>query len=233
MAYDFYVDKVLLPVTPSKLQIKVKNQNKTIVLIDEGEINLLKKAGLTDISFTALIPQVKYPFAQYKSGFQGALFYLDAFENLKTKQEPFQFIVSRTTPNGKVLFDSNIKVSLEDYKISEDAKNGFDLSVEFNLKQFRPYATKTVQITIQQEKPKEKPKAVVQETRPAETAPKAKTHTVVKGDSLWAIAQKYLGNGNRYPDIYKLNQSAIDARNKGTGNPKYTIYPNQVFTIPS
>lgn len=30
-------------------------------------------------------------------------------------------------------------------------------------------------------------------------------HAVVKGDSLWAIAQKYLGNGSRYTEIKALN----------------------------
>ena len=30
-------------------------------------------------------------------------------------------------------------------------------------------------------------------------------HTVVKGDSLWNIAKKYLGNGSRYPEIKELN----------------------------
>ena len=30
-------------------------------------------------------------------------------------------------------------------------------------------------------------------------------HTVVKGDTLWDIAQKYLGNGSRYPEIKELN----------------------------
>ena len=30
-------------------------------------------------------------------------------------------------------------------------------------------------------------------------------HTVVHGDTLWAIAQKYLGKGNRYTEIVKLN----------------------------
>ena len=30
-------------------------------------------------------------------------------------------------------------------------------------------------------------------------------HTVVKGDTLWEISKKYLGNGNRYPEIKELN----------------------------
>ena len=37
MAYDFYMDAMLLPVAPSKLTISIDNKNKTLVLInDEG-----------------------------------------------------------------------------------------------------------------------------------------------------------------------------------------------------
>ena len=32
-----------------------------------------------------------------------------------------------------------------------------------------------------------------------------RVHTVVKGDTLWDIAAKYLGNGSRYPEIKALN----------------------------
>ena len=63
------------------------------------------------------------------------------------------------------------------------------------------------------------------------TPPPAKTHTVVRGDSLWAIAKKHYNDGGRYPEIYNKNKTTIDGRNKGTGNPKYTIYPGQVFTL--
>lgn len=221
MAYSFYLDGVLLPITPSKLQTKIKNQNKTINLINDGEVNILKSAGLTEVTFEVLIPQVKYPFAVYPNGFKKADFFLNKFEKLKTGEEPFQFICSRVTPSGRLLFDTNMKVSLEDYKIDEDAKEGFDLKVTIKLKQFRDYGTKTVNVTIKQSKPV----ATVSKPRPTESAPKAKTYKVVRGDTLWAIAKKHLGNGSKYTEIHNLNKDKIS-------NPNL-IYPGQVLTLPN
>lgn len=232
MAYVFYLDKMMLPIPPSKLRISIENQNKTLNLINDGEINILKKAGLTNVEFDALIPNVKYPFATYKNGFQDASYYLDKLKKLKTSLEPFQFIVTRNLPSGGSLFGTNMKVSLEDYKIKEDAKQGMDVVVSIKLKQFKDYGTKTCNVTIT--KTRVKAAFVTNRETAKSPAPKltAKTHTVVKGDCMWAIAQKYYGNGSRYPDIYSANKSVIDGKNKGTGNPKYTIYPGQVFTIP-
>ena len=39
----------------------------------------------------------------------------------------------------------------------------------------------------------------------AATAETYRIHTVVHGDTLWAIAKKYLGNGDRYKEIVSLN----------------------------
>ena len=100
--YDFYLDKILLPVAPSKLQVKIKNANKTINLINDGEINIIKKAGLSEVSFDILIPHVKYPFAVYKNGYRDAKYFLGEIEKLKVNMQPFQFIVSRRKPNGTV-----------------------------------------------------------------------------------------------------------------------------------
>lgn len=172
--YDFYLKKCLLPITPDKLQIKINNANETLTLINEGEINILKTAELTDVEFECRIPQVKYPFATYKSGFKGASYSLDYFESLKVDKKPFQFIVSRTMPNGKVLFSTNMKVSMEDYKITEQAKDGFDLTIKIKLKQYRDYGTKTVNIKIAASKPK----VTVQETRSTESKPATKSYKV-------------------------------------------------------
>ena len=64
----------------------------------------------------------------------------------------------------------------------------------------------------------------VKKERDASTAPKTKTYTVKKGDTLWAIASKYYGSGAQYTKIYKANTDKIS-------NPNL-IYPGQVFTIP-
>ena len=232
--YDFYLDRILLPIAPAEMEIKVVNKNRTVTLINDGEINILRKAGLTDIEFTCLIPQVKYPFAVYMDDFKPASFFLDAFEELKASQKPFQFIVSRIKPNGDLLFDSNITVSFEYHVVTEDwEENTFDLEVEIVLKEYRDFGTKTVEIiapppNAPQDAP---PQAVVHQDRPPENPPQAKTHTVVSGDSLWAIAKHYLGDGNRWQEIGNLNPQ-IAERNLGTGRAWYTIFPNQVLNLP-
>jgi LysM repeat protein len=51
----------------------------------------------------------------------------------------------------------------------------------------------------------------------------ARTHTVRKGDTLWDLAQQYLGDAFRWPEIYRRNQATIQDPN--------LIYPDQVIVI--
>lgn len=114
--------------------------------------------------------------------------------------------MSRKTQQNKILFDTNIKVTLEEYTIKEEAKEGFDIKVSIKLKQYRDYSTKTMQITIKQYRPVAVEKL---SARPTNTAPTTRIYTVVKGDCLWNIAKKYYGNGNEYMKIYNANKDKI------------------------
>ncbi len=49
-----------------------------------------------------------------------------------------------------------------------------------------------------------------------------RVHTVAKGDTLWGIAVKYLGNGTRYKEIKVLNGLTSD-----------TIFSRQKLKIPN
>lgn len=222
MAYKMYIDGALMPITPSKVKVKINNQNKTLVLISGEEINILKDAKLTDVSFDLLLPQVPYPFTN--GGAQGADYYLSLFERLKKSKEPFQWILNRSRPDGAGMFYSNLTVGLEDYQITDDAMEGFDITVSVKLRQYRAFGTKTVQIT-QPTTPTEPAAATVKEApRPAESAPKNAAYTVQSGDSLWNIAKKQLGDGSHWQEIYHLNKDKIT-------NPNL-IHPNQSLTLP-
>lgn len=55
----------------------------------------------------------------------------------------------------------------------------------------------------------------------APTATAYKTYTVKHGDTLWAIAETYLGKGSSYPEIVKLNSLKTNV-----------LYTGQVLKIP-
>ena len=101
--YEFYMDGVRLPVTPSSLTIKISNQNKTINLINEGQRNIIKTPGLSKYSFNALLPNREYPFACYPNGYQPAQYYMSLLEKLKRECKPFEFLVIRTDDAGNLL----------------------------------------------------------------------------------------------------------------------------------
>lgn len=212
-----------MPITPSKVKVKINNQNDTLTLINGEEINILKEPGLTDVSFDLLLPQVSYPFTN--GGAQSADYYLSLFERLKTSKQPFQFILNRSMPSGRRLFYTNLTVGMEDYQITDDAEEGFDITVTVSLKQYRHYGTKTVKVQPAPA-PAETPTATVEQPqRETSQAPQQTTYTVKSGDCLWNIAKKYLGDGSRYNEIYNLNKDKIT-------NPNL-IYAGQVLTLPS
>ena len=217
--YEVYLDDMRLPITPQKIQMKYGNQNKTVELINGEEFNIIRPPGLCEVSLDAVIPQSDYPFAVW-DGAGDAEEFIEHLRELKEARSEFEFIVIREGPGRQNFFDTNMDVTLEDYKISDDAKEGVDLLVSLTLKEYQHYGTKIMNFTIM---PEQTPQATeTEEDRAVPVTPK--TYTVQSGDSLWKIAKKTLGDGSRWSEIYNLNTDKI-------GNPDL-IYPGQVLTLP-
>lgn len=66
--------------------------------------------------------------------------------------------------------------------------------------------------------------AKVEENVEAPDAKEPVFHVVEKGDTLWAIAQKNLGDGSRYNEIFEANKPMLSDPDK--------IYPGQMLRIP-
>lgn len=219
MAYYFFLDEMMLPVPPEKMTVQVQSRNKTIELINEGEINIIRDAGLTEIEFDIRLPGSYRPYADFNSSFgdtsmnfvmsrlvgqtqanslsyQSAENYLQKIRELKTSKEPFQFVVTRDTK-----FSTNLTVTLEEYSIEEDAEDGFDVTVPVRLKQYRDYATKEVSVS---KDANGKETVTVKQNRKV-TKPIAKQVQVAREKSMWEICQKATGGRADWRDVMKLN----------------------------
>ncbi len=233
--YYLYLDNELMPVTPEKVQIKVKGNNKTLSLINEGEVNQIKTNKLTEVSFEVLLPNQAYPFALYKGGeFLTPSYFLELFEKLKAEEEPFKFKLLRLDPKGDSLFDTSLDVTMEDYTIDEDADEGFDIKVSITLKEWRDYGVTTIKVKTNSSG---KTTVTKKDTKNSSTKKsKSSSYTVKSGDTLWAIAKKYLGDGSKWKTIYNANKSIIEkvAKSRGYASSAtgHWIFPGTKLTIP-
>ena len=234
--YNFYFkdgpDVLTFPITPGELSIKVGSNNKTVTLINEGDINILKSPSLIEVEFEARFPMRKYPYSREVSDFES---YFNKFKELKEEKKSFRFIVARTTPKGSRTWDTNLLMALEDFTIDENADEGDDVLMTFQLKQYKDYGAKTIKL------PMSKPNTTSTSNKPRGTDNKASTseeYTVKPGDCLWTISKKFYGDATKWTKIYDANKTVIEnTANKyrnGKGSSRgHWIYPETKLTIPA
>ena len=143
--YALYIAGTRFPVPPDKINMNFKGKNETVPLIDEGEINLIKKPGLTEYSFEIMLPINPYHFAYYENNdFQPPEYYTDLLEFLMTSGSYFTVDLYRERPSGgkeNELRAIEMPVTLESYTITEDAMVGQEWSVDLNFKFNRAFGT--------------------------------------------------------------------------------------------
>ena len=228
--YEFYIDDVVLPITPPSVKIKVGNKNKTVDLANGGEMTIIKAPSLVEISFTARLPQIgvsggvtRAPYLN--EGARTADYYLKKIRDLKTNKSAFSFKILRRLPNGSSIFDTKMTMVVQDFNTKDEAEEGFDVLLDISLKQYIHYATKVY-------KPENKKNDTT--ARVEKKVVKA-THVVKTGDTLWAIAKYYYGDGQLQGKIYDDNKLTIENEAKRRGRRSssngYWIYPGTKLTI--
>lgn len=208
----------ILPVLPEKIEFEEDGDNKTFDIINLGEINTINKPKLTKISFESFFPKYKQPYVSSEQLFEPG-FYTSKIREWREKKQKIRFIFVGSPLEVNDLF------TIENFKMSENGGEVGDIYYSIDLKRYKSYGAKKVVIVKPQNNNATKNVAKVNKKppRPVEK-PKVRTHTVVRGDTLWHIAKRYLGNGARWKEIYNLNKDKIK-------NPNL-IYPGQIFKIP-
>lgn len=230
--YEIYFGTEMFPIAPSAIKTQIDNKNKTIELMNEGEVNVLRNAGLTSFSFELLLPNVKYPFAVYLNGFKPAKYYITILEVLKENKKPFPLTISRVNPKGEVIDYTQKQVSIEEYSLTESVDNGLDVVASIELKEYKAYGTKTYPL------PETSTKKEVKKERPAGKGSEnvGKEYVIQSGDTLWSIAKKMYGDGSKWGAIFTANKKILDEAAKKHGKADsgngHWIYTGTKITIP-
>lgn len=200
--------KLRIAVLPAEYEVTSESNNTQVVIHSLGEINLLGKKKLKNISFSSFFPKQKYSFCEYTS-FPGPKESVKLIERMKDNG------VLRLTMTGTPV---NMDCTIEKFTWGEnDGTKDINFTLEF--KEYRKVRIKT----------KVKRESLPQKVEPAATERPAKevsstTYTVAKGDNLCKIAKNLTGSSANWKAIYEQNKTVIG------GNPNL-LYPGQQLVI--
>ena len=222
--YAIFFDKdnitYRLPVNPEEIEVSSTQAIEKFEIIKLGQIAVPTHMELKEYSFECELPHRPLHYVETSGGFKNADFYLRLFKKWRDEKTPVRFIAS----NG-ISDDINELVLIEELTITERAGEEGDKYVSFQLLEYRKFGKKSVVVTTSTPAGTVIAAAKKEEPAPPVNPKSNGTHVVQPGDTLWAIAKKYYGNGNQYTKIYNANKDKIK-------NPNL-IYPGQKLVIPA
>lgn len=223
-----YKEKLVqLPVNPEDVTITGGANNSTSDTVGQGEINDLGFPTLKELTISSFFPKSYNGELYINTGgnFRNPDYYIKFFEDIKKAREPFRVIITD--------INVNMLVSIENFEYTyQYGTDDVDYSLE--LKEYKEHNIRVLKPSgsgyVTSDSVQQVASASVTNTNSNRSVERSipKTYTVVQGDNLWKIAQKYLGDGSRWQEIYTYNN------NKSIigGNPNL-ILPGMELSIPS
>lgn len=225
-AVDIYIRErngsreIRIPWLPEEIEYKSGGTiAATYNIMNKGEVAVPTGAGLASVSWKSEFPGSKRTDKSMMRGpWKEPSYYHKILEDWKQNQTKLDIVVT--------CYPINMNVFLDDYEATPTGGFG-DMEYSLSL-------TQDLDLTISVTKPSESSGDKEQETkRPAETTT---AYTIKKGDTLWAIAQKYLGSGAKWETIYNANKEIIESTakkyGKSSSNKGWWIYPGVTIQIP-
>ena len=214
--------RIALPLPPEAVKCKAESKFITYNIINVGEIKLPNGEKLVKFSWSGRLPgeSMRHMRMVSAADWRSPKEIQGIFSVWRARGKKLRLLVTGTTINHDVY--------LENYTIDNKKLDTVEYSISFTVaKDILVYTT--TEINIENTTKKTTTATTVERAASVQAAAStatSQTYTVKSGDTLWAIAKKYLGDGSRYPEIYEANKSIIGS------NPNL-IKPGQTFTIPA
>lgn len=209
-------EKLTIPMLPQTIGGTIANKFASYAILKKGDVKIPTGTMLDSYSWEAFFPGKKRKKDAYIREWTSPEKCDNFMRGLKAKSgKPVKARLMVTGTN------INLDVYLESYSPTETGGYG---DIQYSVKFIR-----AKKITVKKSAKTATPlKNTPPSDAPSRTGDKGNTYTVVKGDCLWKIAQKFYGTGTRYPEIYNANKATIDAHHGGPN----MIWPGDVLTIP-
>ena len=214
-------DKAIrLPVIPAEFERVIGADYETNNIIGLGDVATFNSNGLAQLSLSSFFPNKEYSFNEY-SNVPKPYDLVSHFKDWKNKGTVVRVIFTGT--------DINQEMYVTNFAYGEKDGTG-DVYYSMDLLERRPIIIPVINETSTNTQNTNRTDDTENNTNnnSSDTSTSTqKTHKVVKGDSLWAIAQKYYGKGSLYPKIKEANKSKYPSLSKNN-----IIYVNWELIIP-
>lgn len=199
-------------------QIKYESGGTIIAtydILNQGEVVVPSGTGLARISWDSQFPgENRTDTGMLRGRQRDPSYYHKILERWRSKGTALNLMVTGYPINKDVI--------LENYNATPAGGFGdMEYSVAF---------VEDLDITIKTKKNTSNSSA---NKRPAQTTT---AYTIKKGDTLWAIAKRFLGAGSKWPIIYNANKAIIESTAKKYGKSSsdngWWIYPGVTIQIP-
>lgn len=203
LSFNNFAEKMQLPVPPAEFSLSTGNINETINITNLGNITQIGGEELAEIEISSFFPARPAPYTTRNVPDPYAA--VELIEKWRKSKKPIRLIITDTPVN--------LACTIESFTWGERGGSR-DVDYSLKLKEYRFVQVKQVS-QVQQ--------VVISPERP-NTKPEPSNYTIKSGDSLFMIAKRILGDGNRWREIYEKNKAVIGA------NPNL-IYPGQVLQL--
>lgn len=194
-------------VLPPEYELTSESNNTQVVINKLGEINLIGKRKLKNVSFASFFPEQTYNFCQYTT-FPTPHESVDIIESMKNNG------VLRMTMTGTPI---NMDCTIESFTWGEnDGTKDINFTLEF--KEYR-------KVKVVTKRKEEVTDSIMEaDTQRTSKTVESTTYIVVKGDNLSKIAKNLTGSSANWKAIYNQNKDVI-------GDNPSLIYPGQGLVI--
>ena len=204
--------QIRFPVTPSEVVCETSASIVNENVNDLGPVSLFGGTELKTIPISSFFPNKDYSFCTY-SNVEKPYEFVSKIEKWQNEGKKLRYIVS----DGY----TNIPVMINSFSYREQDGTGdvyFDLSL-IEYKEIKLNKTSSSDSS-------NNATGRMVENTPSPSG-ENNTHKVEGGDSLWAIAQKYYGDGSQYTKIKEANKDKYSSLNNNN-----IVYSDWELVIP-